>query len=298
MKWAASLAFALTLLSATFVSPADARAATGAPCGTLPAVDSGGDDGGGDGGEPSDDGGACAPNEYCALPDGAPEPPGAGNLGACATQSCGGGQASCPVNVYCAQPDGGPVLDGGPGLCSLEPCVLASDCSDPDLPICDTSQTPYACVACISTADCPGDLVCLIASHTCVNPPPVPDASAADGSALDGGAEDGEAADGATDAALGEGGASGDASGSRDGSGGNGGSDDAGDGSAAVGPSATDEGSLTGGAWDCNLALSPVARDGGWDGRSSLAALALPLGCVALFLARRRRRARRPGRAR
>ena len=118
---------------------------------------------------------ACAANQTCTSADGGTVA--LGEIGSCTTLQCGGSNGPCPVNVYCGLPDAAIILDGAPGTCTLEPCVLASDCTNPDTPICDTSQNPYACVECISTDDCPGILVCDIANHTCVNPPPVPDAS-------------------------------------------------------------------------------------------------------------------------
>ena len=153
-----------------------AHAGSGYPCGAGPqsAVDAG-DDGGDDAGDDAapPDAGTCAANEYCAFADGGAIEDGA--AGTCATMACGGANGACAVNVYCASSDGGVIVDGGAGLCQLEPCVTASDCTNPAKPICDTSQNPFACVECISGADCPGVLVCDSATKTCVNPP---DASA------------------------------------------------------------------------------------------------------------------------
>jgi hypothetical protein len=177
---------------------------------------------------------------------------------------------SCLANEYCALPDGGAILDGAAGVCQLEPCVLSSDCTDPNRPICDTSQNPFACVECISGADCMGSLVCDTANHTCVNAPDAsaPDASTGDASALDGGPDAGEpdAADGAVNAAMDAG--------------------KKGDGAVpVVVPPPPEDGSLAGGAWDCGLAT---------EGGSSRAAIAAPFVLVvALFGLRRfRKRAR------
>jgi len=74
---------------------------------------------------------------------------------------------ACATNEYCATNDGGVVVtDGGAGVCTPEPCVVSTDCSNGDL--CDTSQQPFKCVECISTADCSGDLLCDVATHMCV----------------------------------------------------------------------------------------------------------------------------------
>ncbi len=77
---------------------------------------------------------------------------------------------ACASNEYCAIDDGGVVVtDGGAGVCVAEPCVVASDCANGDL--CDTSQQPFKCVQCISSADC-NDLYCDPATRTCINYPP------------------------------------------------------------------------------------------------------------------------------
>jgi hypothetical protein len=277
---------------ASLAGATHARAATGSPCtggvgggGAPLPFDDGGDDGGDDSGDgASDDGGVCAANEYCALPDGGVADGGA--AGTCATQACGGANGVCAVNVYCGLPDAGPILDGAAGLCTLEPCVLASDCLDPSLPICDTSQTPFACVACISSNDCPGILICDLASHTCVNPPPLPDASAAEGGAPEAGGAD-ASGDGGESAIQGDGASSlADANEDAPSSIPEGGGAATGQIDANGEPSpesGVDQGSLAGGAWDCDL---------GAEESGSLAAFALPLACAA-FLALRRRGRRR-----
>jgi hypothetical protein len=256
-----SLFFALGLGVALVGRARDARA--GAPCGGA-VVDAG--DGGGDAG-------LCPANEYCGLPDGGRVTD--GGAGTCAVEACGGGSGPCATNVYCAQPDGGAILDGAAGTCRLEPCVASSDCADPNRPICDTSQNPFACVECISGSDCAGVLVCDTATHTCVNPPDasVPDATAPDGGA-DASPEDAEApTDGAADGA----GSASDASGKGDASGP----------VAVVGP--PDEGSLSGGAWDCGLAPGRGVTFG---------AIAGPIVVAGLFVSRRRSRKKRPSRDR
>jgi hypothetical protein len=196
---------------------------------------------------------------------------------------------SCATNEYCAYADGGAILDGAAGVCQPEPCVVASDCTNPTYPICDTSQNPFECVECISGSDCPGDLVCDVTNHTCVNPPPVPDASAdandgasedasADATSTggDGGSSSGDAATGG-DGAPSTGGA--DASGTTDGAPGSGppagGSEDAG---AEAGP---DNGSLGGGAWDCELA-APT--------RAPFAAIGVTFALALMLFARKRKR--------
>jgi hypothetical protein len=202
--------------------------------------------------------------------------------GACNTDDAG----ACATNEYCALPDGGAILDGAPGVCQLEPCVCASDCQNPTFPICDTSQNPFQCVECISTSDCPGILVCDIANHTCVNPPPVPDASADASGSTDGAIEDGASTEGGEaggpssgDAASNSDGASGsDASGTTDGSS-SGPPADASPGEGGLG--SADTGSLGGGAWDCELA-SPA--------RGPFAALGVTFAFALLLFARKRSR--------
>ncbi|MGO8995408.1 MAG: hypothetical protein ACLQVI_18990 [Polyangiaceae bacterium] len=187
----------------------------------------------------------------------------------CDTEDAG----PCAFNAYCALPDAGAILDGAPGVCLPEPCVVSTDCTNPTYPICDTSQNPFQCVECISGADCPGVLVCDVTNHTCVNPPPIPDASD------DTGAPDGEA-DASEDATTPV-----DASPLVDAADSSPPAVDANDGGLENGVAPPDEGSAGGGAWDCELA-TPA--------RAPFAAAGVSLAFVLLFMARKGRR-RRPG---
>jgi hypothetical protein len=206
----------------------------------------------------ADDGGL----EDGAIDDGAVDDGGPEAGGPCNTD----GAAACAFNQYCAYPDGGAIQDGAPGVCLFEPCLAASDCTNPTYPICDTSQNPFQCVECISTADCPGVLVCDTATHICVNPPPVPDASDDAGLVPD-------AADAAPDADAAP---PIDAAPSEDAPVA---SEDASDGSVPVIVAPPDEGSLGGGSWDCELA-TPA--------QTPLAAMGISFVVALLFVARRR----------
>jgi hypothetical protein len=183
---------------------------------------------------------------------------------------CGGDAGDCAENQYCAIADGGAILDGGPGSCAPEPCVVSSDC--PNGGICDTSQNPFACVGCISGSDCTGVLVCDVTTHTCV--PPVDagtDAGGLDGSAEAGGdAGEPDAAE-PVDAAPGDAGA--DAS-------------DAGSVPVVVdaGSPGQDNGTLAGGACDCDVVRPSDAAP---------AVLGAPFAIALLVIGRRRGRARR-----
>jgi MYXO-CTERM domain-containing protein len=192
-------------------------------------------------------------------------------LSAVAHADCNLEDGGCAFNQYCGLGDGGLAGDASAAgaSCVAQPCVLSSDCEDSGI-ICDTSHAIFQCVDCVSTADCSGNLVCDPTTHTCVNPPPAPDAGE------DAGAEDASAPDAATppdassDAALPP---SPDA-GHRDASAP---TLDSGEPSEDAGPS---PGSLDGGACDCDVVGPEVG----------MGAAGLPLAVGLLFLARRRRR--------
>jgi hypothetical protein len=193
-------------------------------------------------------------------------------LSAVARADCNVEDGGCAFNQYCGLGDGGVSGDASnvSASCLTQPCVLSSDCEDSGI-ICDTSHTIFECVDCISTADCSGDLVCDPTTHTCVNPPPTPDAG-------EDGGEDATAPDAATPT---------DAGSTRDATlppsldaGGHDASAstfDSGEPGEDAGPS---PGSLNGGACDCDLARPEVG----------MSAFALPLGVGLLFAIRRRRR--------
>jgi hypothetical protein len=215
--------------------------------------------------------------------------PGIASAGPCNTDDAG----SCDPSAYCAQTDGGAILDGAAGVCDPEPCLMASDCNDASAPICDTSQTPFECVECISSSDCPGVLYCDPKTRTCIPQPPFPDASTGEG---DGGASEDAGEDASADGSIpGQDGGSGQGDASSAGDGSAGGQDASGSGSSSGGGSggedaapgedaaASDQGSLRGGAWDCEIALP--AR-----GPSAIIGLAMAL---AAFAARARSSRRR-----
>ncbi len=203
--------------------------------------------------------------------------PRAALAGPCNTEDSG----ACDPSAYCAAADGGAILDGAPGTCVPEPCLTAGDCADASAPICDTSQTPFACVECINTADCPGVLYCDPSTKTCVALPDggfVPEDAAV---GEDAGQDAGE--DAAADAAARDAGATSDGASPADGAAdasSSGGSGDEDAGLVTGYPSVADQGSLGGGAWDCDVAM-PVR--GGW---TVIGALALS----ALVALRRKRR--------
>jgi MYXO-CTERM domain-containing protein len=195
-------------------------------------------------------------------------------LGSVAHADCNVEDGGCAFNQYCGLGDGGVSGDASnaSASCLAQPCVLSSDCEDSGV-LCDTSHTIFQCVDCVSTADCAGDLECDPTTHTCVNPPPAPDAGE------DAGDEDATAPDAATPVDAG----------ARDASlppttdaGGHDASVptfDAGEPGEDAGPS---PGSLAGGACDCDVARPEVG----------MGAAGLPLGVALLFAVRRRRRPR------
>jgi hypothetical protein len=192
-----------------------------------------------------------------------------------ARADCNLEDGGCAFNQYCGLADGGAADAGNAGAsCLAQPCVLSSDCEDSGI-LCDTSHTIFQCVDCISTADCSGDLVCDPTTHTCVNPPPTPDAGAGAGEDA-GAAEDAASptdAGAARDATLPP---SPDA----------GGHDasaptfDSGEPAAPSKDAGASPGSLNGGACDCDVARPEVG----------VGSAGLPLGVALLFLVRRRRR--------
>jgi hypothetical protein len=178
---------------------------------------------------------------------------------------------ACPSNQYCATSAGDAgvfVSDGGAGVCVPEPCVVSTDCTNGDL--CDTSQQPFKCVECISTADCSGNFSCDVATHTCVPSPVAGDGGTGDDAATeeDDGGSAGDASEEGIDATL------------------PGAALDAGSEATAQGsPDAnTDTGTLAGGACDCTLA---TPRDSG------VAAFGASLALGLIAVARRRARSQR-----